>query len=104
MISFNVKFNAQRVIASLTKETAQAVRLVSKDLLESLKKFTPVKTGRAQRGWKERKKGKFSYVIENRVPYINRLDEGYSKQRPKGVSRPALREVIAKPRTIRSKR
>ena len=59
MISFNVKFNAQRVIASLTKETAQAVRLVSKDLLESLKKFTPVKTGRAQRGWKERKKGSF---------------------------------------------
>ena len=103
MLSFNVKFNAQRVTNSLNRDLAKAVRLVSKDLLESLKKFTPVKTGRARRGWKESKLGRFKYRIDNKVPYIERLDDGYSKQQPRGISRPALRRVIAKTRRIGGK-
>ncbi len=104
MLRFNVSFNAQRVTESLNRDLAQAVRLVSKDLLTAVKKFTPVKTGRARRGWKESKLGRFKYRVDNKVPYINRLDDGYSKQSPRGISRPAFREVIAKPRSIRRKR
>ena len=59
---------------------------------------TPWKTGRASRGWN--KKGKDT--LRNRVPYIERLQHGYSKeQAPTGFVNQAIKKTIRK--TSRSK-
>lgn len=63
------------------------------------KALTPVKSGRARRGW--RRSGSASIgqgattevVIKNPVPYIAVLDRGSSKQAPQGILEPALKKV-----------
>jgi hypothetical protein len=63
------------------------------------KALTPVKTGRAKRGW--RRAGNASIgqgattevVITNPVPYIAVLDKGSSRQAPQGMFEPALKKV-----------
>lgn len=94
----SVVFNSKRVIAELSNDVDQMVRSISTDLFNTVKQFTPVRSGRAKRSWRLRKERKYSYEVSNRVPYIDRLDEGYSKQAPQGMTRPALREVLNRAR------
>ena len=94
MLDVRVRFNSNKVIADHNRELDQLVRLISTDLLDTVKEKTPVKSGRAKRGWRLKKEGKLKYNVSNRVPYISRLDEGYSNQAPKGITRPATREVL----------
>ena len=68
------------------------------DFYNEVKRTTPVREGRAKRGW--RQKGKYDItrggsqdVIENRVPYIGILDEGSSSQAPRGMTDPAFRKL-----------
>jgi hypothetical protein len=59
---------------------------------------TPYKLGRASRGWN--KKG--MDTLRNTVPYISRLEGGYSKeQAPKGFVKQAINKTIRE--TSRSK-
>jgi len=97
-MEIRVSFNSKRVIAELSNDVDQMVRQVSTDLFDTVKQKTPVASGRAKRGWRLRQEGKFRYEIANRVPYISRLDEGYSKQAPRGMTRPATREVLNRAR------
>lgn len=53
---------------------------------------TPIKSGNARRNWNTRK-GRQGFTVDNRVPYIGRLEEGYSKQAPQGIIQPTLRAV-----------
>ena len=94
MLNVTIQFNGNKVAADLNKEIDQTVRLISQDYFGLVKDKTPVKSGRAKRGWKMKKQKKFSYRVSNRVPYIGRLDEGYSKQSPRGMTRPAAGEVL----------
>ncbi len=94
MLNVTIQFNGNKVAADLNKEIDQTVRLISQDYFGLVKDKTPVKSGRAKRGWKMKKQKKFSYRVSNRVPYIGRLDEGYSKQAPRGMTRPAAGEVL----------
>ena len=63
------------------------------------KALTPVKTGRAKRGWRRTGKPTIGQgattdvVITNPVPYIAVLDKGSSKQAPQGMFEPALKKV-----------
>lgn len=98
MIQLKVSFNSNKVISELSNDVDQMVRQVSTDLLDTVKQKTPVASGRAKRGWRLRRQSKFSYEVANRVPYISRLDEGYSKQAPRGMTRPATREVLNRAR------
>jgi hypothetical protein len=98
MIEIKVSFNSNKVISELSNDVDQMVRQVSTDLLDTIKQITPVRSGRAKRGWRLRKQGKLNYEVANRVPYISRLDEGYSKQAPRGMTRPAIREVLNRAR------
>lgn len=45
---------------------------------------TPVDTGQARNGWQLDTSDKLNPVITNSVPYINRLNDGHSKQSPAG--------------------
>jgi hypothetical protein len=49
---------------------------------------TPFKTGNAKR-----KTVKSGNDIDANYPYAQRLEEGYSKQAPKGMTEPAIEEV-----------
>jgi len=50
---------------------------------------TPIDTGKARRGWRARKT-----EIRNDVPYISKLETGYSRQAPNGFVRQALSRTI----------
>ena len=70
---------------------------MSKDLLREVKKNTPVRTGKAQRGWR-RKFDRKGATINNNVEYISYLDDGISKQAPSGFSKPSLEKISANSR------
>jgi hypothetical protein len=85
----------------------EAKQAAATDALRALIDGTPVLTGRARRSWtvgigkrprrakrganpeaafatiKQAKPGEVIYIV-NRVPYINRLNRGWSKKRPAG--------------------
>lgn len=52
---------------------------------------TPIDTGRARRGWQTR-----TNQIRNDVPYIGKLETGYSRQAPRGFVNQALKTTIDK--------
>jgi len=87
--------NAQLAIAGLRRDIDQEVASVAKDALQKLAKHTPKRSGRARSNWRlTGRKGEFR--VTNKTPYIERLNQGYSKQSPKGITRPAIREVLNK--------
>lgn len=98
MINVIVKFDSKKVITALSNDVEQMVRQISQDLFDTVKRLTPVRSGRAKRSWRLRKERKYSYEVSNRVPYIGRLDEGYSKQARGGITRPATTEVLNRAR------
>jgi hypothetical protein len=101
MLSVKVTPSANKVTNSLADAVADRVRLISDDLFRTIKRRTPVKSGRAKKGWKQSRESKMRYSISNRVPYINRLDNGYSKQAPNGIVRPAVTEVARRTKSRR---
>ena len=74
-------------LKKLTQEMAD-------DYKKELVKETPFKSGNASRGWRLRKT-KNGAKINNRVPYISRLEDGYSKQAPSGMTKPAKKTIQA---------
>jgi len=59
---------------------------------EEARKATPIRSGRARRSW-TKDVNRQGFKVENNVPYIGRLEEGYSKQAPKGIVRPTVRRA-----------
>lgn len=53
---------------------------------------TPVRTGNARRNW-SKQQDKRGFTVENKVPYIERLEAGSSKQAPRGIVGPTLTEI-----------
>lgn len=79
---------------------ANAVQAISLQALNSVVKKTPVKTGDAQNSWnlsegkidtslvqskRDKISGKKDVYITNSIPYIGYLENGSSKQAPKGM-------------------
>lgn len=69
-------------IASKTKKLKEANTVkIAKELVDKLKKETPVDTGYARDHWELLKAGG-QLSIENPTPYLNELNEGSSQQAP----------------------
>ena len=60
-----------------------------------VKKNTPIRSGNARRNW-NKKVDKQGWELSNQVPYIDRLDKGWSKQAPQGITRPSIKEIKRK--------
>ena len=103
MLTVSVSFNSKKAGAGIQQGIDQAVRLIATDVFKTIKRLTPVRSGRARRGWKFKKKSNAHYNVRNDVPYINRLDGGSSQQARKGMTRPALSEVLSRNRSRRIK-
>lgn len=71
------------------------VEKVAEQVMTIARSKTPIKSGRARANWSKRTRRQ-GFTVENTVPYIGRLEEGYSKQAPRGILQPTLREVKRK--------
>ena len=106
MIQLRVS-SAAKTVKELNKDIIKFIDSFTGKLLKNLQSNrpatpgsgrTPYKLGRASRGWN--KKGKDT--LENKVPYITRLEDGYSKtQAPQGFVNQSINKTIRK--TSRSK-
>ena len=80
------------VMQDISRFIESSVEAVKKEAINIAKDLTPVKTGRAKRGWIRRDYFKLGQgrktIIENRVPYIGILD----KRRP--IIKPALDRAV----------
>jgi len=80
--------NIRRWLEDIVEQEKQNL---ADDYKSSVVPRTPIDTGRARRGWQARKT-----EIKNNVPYIGKLEEGYSRQAPNGFVRQALSSTIQK--------
>lgn len=90
--------NSKAAYADIEDTLNAVVNHFLDDFYTEVKRTTPVREGRAKRGW--RQKGKYDIarkgsqtVLENQVPYIGILDEGSSSQAPRGMTDPAFRKL-----------
>ena len=89
----NVRFTPglRVTFGKVRKGVDQELKAFGSDLLDNLRKLTPVNGGRARRGWSKRETTN-KVALQNRVPYIERLEDNYSKQtKGRCILKPAIR-------------
>ena len=80
---------------SLLKNLVQEeIREIETTLASEIRKRTPIDSGRARRGWQKRNK-----EVRNDVPYIRRLENGYSSQARNGFTNQAVTATVNKRKT-----
>jgi hypothetical protein len=79
----------------LKNSLSQTLEDLADEVLLDARSNTPVRTGNAKRSW-EKRVDKKNFQVENRVPYIERLEAGASRQAPKGIIGPTLAQVKGK--------
>lgn len=72
----------------------QEIVEIGDTLSSEIRRRTPIDTGRARRGWQNRKT-----EVRNDVPYIRRLENGYSSQARQGFTQQAVRATVNKRKT-----
>lgn len=76
---------------------------LARDALPILVNLTPIDTGLARRSWKLVKKDSLGYIgykLYNNQAYIGKLDRGWSRQAPEGMTKP-FNEKMAKISTLK---
>jgi hypothetical protein len=86
---------SRAIAAQLAKHERELAKL-PREAYEFFKEITPRKTGNARRKTKLRNKA----IIDADYPYAKRLDEGWSPKAPQGMSRPTIKHIGKKVRTI----
>jgi len=81
---------------TIRKRLDRGIEEMSEDLKDYLKDETPVDTGYAKSRWRLRRDS-----ISNDADYIDVLEDGWSKQAPKGMLKPALNKLRRKWRNKR---
>lgn len=79
------------LIITLRKVVDDTKQEVLDTLVTEIKPRTPIDTGRARRGWSKRRES-----VRNDVPYIERLEGGYSRQAPRGFTNQAINATVRK--------
>lgn len=81
----------QELQQGLRKEIESLASLVQQEA----RVHTPKKTGNARQKW-SKSTSQSGFTVENRVPYIGKLEAGASRQAPKGITQPTLNSVKRK--------
>ena len=94
--------NSRKIIDEIRKDLKQELTEFGSELLKNIKQFTPYKQGRAREGWNKTETNN-AVKVKNMIPYIERLNENYSKQtRGRGIVTPAIARTKAnRQRSIR---
>ena len=85
----------QGIGQELDSSLQRLVKKIADDVYKTARSKTPVKSGRAKNAWTEAT-SKNNFRVENRVPYIDRLEAGASRQAPKGIIGPTLNTIKGK--------
>lgn len=85
--------------AKLNRAVDEGVEDIMETYVDIARPLTPKDKGRARRAWHTEGRGRNTEAI-NDVPYAQRLDEGWSKQAPRGITKPALRKLRSQSRRI----
>lgn len=80
MIRINIPRDITADLMQVAKDRADKLAF---DIVGDLLAETPVDTGQVKNGWTMDDSGDV-ITIENRIPYIERLNQGHSKQAPAG--------------------
>ena len=91
MLQLSVR-GIDKVMNGLEKEKDRIVDQIAEDTLDLIVSKTPIDKGQARDGWR-RENVKDGFNIVNRVPYIDLLEKGRSKQAPRGILGPTTREI-----------
>jgi hypothetical protein len=95
MINVSFTPSLRKIIGEVRGNVKAELLGFSDELLRNLRAKTPIAEGRARRGWNKQEKTN-KVKIANRVPYIERLENNYSKQtRGRGITKPAIRTTRA---------
>ena len=97
MAKMSLKVNRKDMV-KLQNKINKAIDISTEETYDFYKQKTPVKGGNARRNTKY-KETSTKAVITGDYAYAGRLDAGYSKQAPKGMNKPSLKElekIIAK--------
>ena len=93
---------SDKTIKQLKTEIDTDLSTFVRQYVAQLKSTTPIRTGRARNGWQQTyRKGRLGKggsipIASNAVPYIGVLDEGSSRQAPRGIVEPALNRTRKK--------
>lgn len=86
--------------ADLKQAFETRVKQVTNELFRALQAKTPVRTGRAQRGWTKKSNSKLTGSVSNTVPYVQYLETGTPRMRAanngRGIIGPALDTIKGK--------
>lgn len=82
----------KRTVEELKTATRQEIESLATFTEQTAKKYTAVRSGNARRSW-NLETTQSGFKVENTVPYIERLDKGWSKQQPRGITTPTMRDI-----------
>lgn len=82
-------------IANMRRELEALVKSVASDTYAFAKANTPVRSGNARKNWTETV-SKSNFQVQNNVPYIEKLDKGWSKKAPSGITMPTISQIKGK--------
>ncbi len=91
MLQLSVR-GIDKVMSDLEREKDRVVDQIAEDTLDLIVSKTPLDKGQARDGWR-RENVRDGFNIVNRVPYIDLLEKGRSKQAPRGILGPTTREI-----------
>tara|TARA_X000000950_G_scaffold83489_1_gene105064 strand:- start:1418 stop:1726 length:309 start_codon:yes stop_codon:yes gene_type:complete len=80
-------------IQDLETQINDLIEDVSRRTLKTAKANTPIRSGRARKSWSTDSKGPGQFEVSNSVPYIEQLEQGRSKQAPRGITKPTVKAV-----------
>ena len=90
--------NIKLVLKELRTEAHIPLNRMFQALYLEIVKTTPIATGAASRAWTRPERVSpedFNAVITtNRLPYIERLEGGWSKQAPDGFIQPSIDKIV----------
>lgn len=75
-------------IRARIQEVDRKVNRIKDHAHEEFRKITPIRTGNARS-----KTNRINRGVEAAYPYANRLNDGYSRQAPKGMTDPTVEKI-----------
>jgi hypothetical protein len=91
MLKISVR-GTEKVKKSLEREKEAFFTRVAEDIKAVAVRRTPIDKGQARRGWRLENSYKVKNIV-NRVSHIVPLENGRSKQAPRGILGPTIREI-----------
>lgn len=79
----------ENAIAELEQYVDTYISTLQDEIIRNVRPRTPIDTGQARSGWRKEQN-----AVVNRVPYIERLEQGWSKQAPRGFVKQSINTAI----------